>query len=411
MKKFLIGLVTLIGIVVLGGVALIFAANYYALETVSTPHQVNSVDEMDAFFEQLTASNNPPGINVVVLKDGSVVYDKGFGVADGPNNVPVTNDTIYGWFSITKIPTAIAILQLHEQRLLDIDDPVSQYLPFFDVTYPSPDSPEITIRQVLNHSSGLPNNLPDVAFWIHPEDVPPYDQTAFLEEKFDKFSTLIFEPGDHAAYTNFGYSVLGSVIESVSGMGYEDYVRSHILTPLQMDSTDFIYREDMRADAAVASHEIGNELTLFVPFVFPGIVRDWDFDNHLLWFNKFYAHSSPPTGLIGPANEMSRIIGVMLNEGEVDGARILQPETVALMIYESHAIAEGPDAEPNEYRGLGWHVNQNDGRTYWGHSGGGAGFATTTRFYADEGLGIVVFANGTDLDRAGILDMISRVNW
>ena len=342
---------------------------------------------------------------MVVLKDGAVVYDKGFGVADGPNGVPISEDSIYAWFSITKIPTAIAILQLHEQGLLDIDDPVSDYVPFFEVTYPSVNSPEITIRQLLNHSSGLPNNLPDVATWIHDESEPAYDQTEFIESKFDKFSTLIYEPGDHAEYTNLGYSVLGSVIEEVSGIGYEDYIRQNILMPLQMDSTDFIYREDMRANAAIASHEMGNELTLFVPFVFPGIVRSWDFENHLLWFNKFYAHSSPPTGLFGPANEMSRIIEVMLNEGEVDGVQLLQPETVALMLHESHSFAEGPDANPNEYRGIGWHINSNEGRQYWGHSGGGAGFATTARFYEAESLGIVLFANGTELERMGILDM------
>ena len=111
------------------------------------------------------------------------------------------------------MPTAIAILQLHEQGALDIDEPVSDYLDYFDVTYLSADWPEITVRQLLNHSSGLPNNLPDVAFWIHGEDVPPYDQTEFVKEKFDKFSTLIFEPGDHAEYTNWGYSILGSIVE------------------------------------------------------------------------------------------------------------------------------------------------------------------------------------------------------
>ena len=401
-------IVGLIGLLVLG---LLAAAWSYSLETVETPYQVAYVEEMESYFQALTESKNPPGINIVVTKDGEVVYNEGFGVADGINNKPITSDSIYGWFSITKVPTAIAILQLHEQGALDIDEPVSDYLDYFDVTYPSADRPEITVRQLLNHSSGLPNNLPDVAFWIHGEDVPPYDQTEFVKEKFDKFSTLIFEPGDHAEYTNWGYSILGSIVEEVSGEPYEDYVRKHILAPLKMDSTDFIYRDDMLADAAVASHEMGNELTLFVPFVFPGIVRDWDFENHLIWFNKFYAHSSPPTGLIGPADEMSHIMLALMNDGKFDGAQLLKPETVDLMLFQSHSIAEGPDAEPGEFRGIGWHVNQTDGRRYWGHSGGGAGFATTARFYNDEQLGIVIFANGTNIDREGIAAMISRLDW
>lgn len=411
MKKILTGLGIILTLGFLAGMTLIILANIHSLETLNTPEHVANVQELDAFFENLTATNNPPGINVVVVKGDEIIYDKAFGTADGINNIPITNQSSHAWFSITKVPTAIAVLQLHEQGLLHIDDPVANHLPFFDVTYPSANSSEITIRQLLNHSSGLPNNLPDVALWIHSEDVPPYDQTDFLKEKFDKFSTLIYEPGDHAEYTNFGYSVLGSLIEEVSGIPYEDYVRQNILDPLQMDSTDFIYRDDMRSNAAVASHEMGNELSLFIPFVFPGIVRDWDYENHLLWFNKFYAHSSPPTGLIGPANEMARIIMAMHNQGEVDGGRILQPETVDILLYESHVIAEGPDAEPNEYRGLGWHVNSNDNRTYWGHSGGGAGFATASRFYMDEQVGFVIFANGTEIDREGILDMMSHLEW
>jgi len=77
----------------------------------------------------ITKAGDPPGLSLVVVKNERIVFSKGFGLADGPRNIPATQDTVYHWWSMTKVPTAIAILQLQEREMLDIDDPVSQYLP------------------------------------------------------------------------------------------------------------------------------------------------------------------------------------------------------------------------------------------------------------------------------------------
>ena len=102
--------------------------------------------ELESYLDRLVSSGNPPGLSLVVVKDGNIVYNNAFGYADGPNRVKADTDTVYHWWSMTKIPTAIAIMQLREQGKLDLDDAVTEYLPWFDVTYPSETSP-------VNHRS------------------------------------------------------------------------------------------------------------------------------------------------------------------------------------------------------------------------------------------------------------------
>ena len=97
----------------------------------------------------------PPGLTLAVVKDDRLVYARGFGQADTPRGLAATADTAYGWWSMTKLVTAAAIVQLQEQGKLSIDDPISRHLPFFAVSYPSAASRPITIRDLLNRAEKL----------------------------------------------------------------------------------------------------------------------------------------------------------------------------------------------------------------------------------------------------------------
>ena len=101
------------------------------------PPNANSVTELEAYVNKLVEISTPPGLSLVVAKDGNMVYNKSFGLADGPNRVPATPETVYHWGSMTKMTTAVAIMQLHERGALNIDDPVTKFLPDFSVQYPS----------------------------------------------------------------------------------------------------------------------------------------------------------------------------------------------------------------------------------------------------------------------------------
>jgi CubicO group peptidase (beta-lactamase class C family) len=148
------------------------------------PATVTSIADLEAYLHALTAFGTPPGLSLVVVKDGAVIYQAGFGLADGPKHIAATRETVYGWWSMTKLVTAVAVLQLQEQGKLTIDDPVADHLPFFSVTSPAAASQPITIRQLLNHSSGIPNNAPALVGWIHHVNQPRLDQSAYILPKY-----------------------------------------------------------------------------------------------------------------------------------------------------------------------------------------------------------------------------------
>jgi CubicO group peptidase (beta-lactamase class C family) len=373
------------------------------------PAAVASPAELERYLTRLVLFGRPPGLTLAVVKDGRVVYARGFGLADGPRRRLATPDTIYRWWSMTKIPTAIAVLQLQERGALALDDPLTRYLPFFRVRYPSPTSPVVTVRHLLNHSSGLPDAGLDLVRWLHLPDEPPVDQTAFVERVLPEYAALAFEPGTRTAYSNVGYMVLGALIARVSGQSYEDYVRGQILRPLQMTHTDFLYTSAMPADRAAGSHPLLDPLTPLLPLA----VKHWgalyrETDGRHLWFDTVYTDYTPSTGLIGCAPDVTRLLLAYLNDGRLEGARILSASSVETMSHADRIRGSGRHAGLEQ--GLGWVAGCGD-RECLQHMGGGPGFGTAMRVYPRERLGLVVLTNDMTADTAAILDLAAGVRW
>ena len=230
------------------------------------PDQVNDVHELDAFFDKLVASGSPPGLSTAVVKDDRLVYNRAFGYSDGPRSIKAVPETVYHWWSMTKIPTAVAILQLREQCKLNLDDPVTRHLPWFNVNYPSDGSPVVTIRHLLQHSSGLPDTMPSMISWIHYDDAPR-DQTRLVKTWLPEFNTLKFTPGTNALYSNFNYMVLGAIIESASGQSYEEYIIMHIMQPLRMSQTGFVYSSSMARHEAAGTLPVIHYYTPLLPLL------------------------------------------------------------------------------------------------------------------------------------------------
>ncbi|MBI5950441.1 MAG: beta-lactamase family protein [Chloroflexi bacterium] len=365
-----------------------------------TPKQVTNVAELEIYLNQLVASGNPPGLSAVVVKDGEVIYNNAFGFADKLRNIKATTDTVYHWWSMTKIPTAIAIMQLQEQGKLGLDDEVTKHLPWFEVNYPSSASPGITIRNLLQHTSGLPDTVPAIIGWVHYDDVTR-DQTDVLKKHLPEFNTLKFEPGTKAVYSNLNYMVLGAIIEAVSGQTYESYITENILQPLDMSQTSFVYTPEMAENEAIGTLPVVHFYTPLLPTLLDtnAIIRERN--GKILWLNRVYIDATPSTGLIGPATDVAKLLIAYLNCGTLNGELILLPESVSTLT----------DTTPIDGHGLGWSVGESNGERYLEHMDGGPGFATTMRIYPDSGIGIAILANGTDLDRAGLADLLRNINY
>jgi CubicO group peptidase (beta-lactamase class C family) len=398
----------LFGLILAAG-GLLFA---FAPHPPATPKVVKDIAEMETYLEKLVASGSPPGLSIAVVQKGRVVYNRAFGMADRPQQKPATLNTVYHWWSMTKIVTAIAILQLHERGQVQLDDPVDHYLPWFSVQYPASAAQPITLRHLLNHSSGLPDTVPAMIGWVH-YDEKTRSQTELVKRHLPAFNKLRFEPGSKAVYSNLNYMVLGAVIEAVSGRSYEQYIGEEILEPLQMDRTAFVYSQAMAQDEAAGTLPVVHYYTPLLPFLLDTDQLIRERFGRLFWMRRLYIDVTPPTGLIGPAADMARLMLAYLNGGELDGRRILSPQSIELMTGSGYVAGEGPNmaAYAGGQHGLGWYVIPEGTRVRLQHHGGGPGFATTMRLYPELGLGIVILANGTELDRDGLADRLAALDW
>jgi CubicO group peptidase (beta-lactamase class C family) len=148
------------------------------------PRGLDTVAKLETYLESLTANQTPPAIQLVVIKNGATVYAKAFGVSDGPARKTAASGDVYHYWSVTKLFTATAIMQLVDDGKLSLDDPVTRHLPDFKTSAPSGTPVEITIRQLLAHTSGMRNLRPShLIGWIHGLAVPPLDQVALVGER------------------------------------------------------------------------------------------------------------------------------------------------------------------------------------------------------------------------------------
>lgn len=383
-------------------ILIISAAVLYALapHPPAVPDGQLSVGDLEGYLQRLVDSGNPPGISIAVVKDGAPVYAQGFGFADKPRGLPATPDTVYHWWSMTKIVTAVAVLQLQDRGLLSLDDPVTLHLPWFKVgDGPFADKP-IRIEHLLRHTSGLPDTMPTMIGWVHYDDTVR-NQTTLAKSRLTDFNQLRFPPGERTAYSNFNYILLGAVIEAASGQSYEQFVQENILEPLGMSHTGFVVDEQMGSDEAAGSLPLVHYYSPLLPWLLDPRPLIRERQRNLLWFNRIYIDATPSTGLIGPATDVSKLLLACLDDGDRAGTKLLSAE--------SHQLLLSPRGFDG--RGLGWAIGADESGSYLEHPGGGPGFATIMRIYPQKALGIAILANGTDLRRDELATLIARLDW
>lgn len=371
----------------------------FAPPKLELPDRLEAASDIEPYLVEATQKGFPPSISLAVLSNGAVEYEVYFGHTGALKSSGVTENTVYQWWSVTKIFTSVAILQLQEKGLLDLDDAVDKHLPFFKVENLSIGAAPITVRQLLSHSSGLGDVGMSILGWIHYEDDPKIDQTEFLKTKFPFYKKLVTQPGEEGRYSNFGYLVLAGVIEAVSGSSYESYITDNILSPLGMRNTAFTYKDSMHEFEAIGSHP-RDALSYIVPFYIDTDRAYKEQVNGRIWFNRVYSDQQGATGLIGSTADMSKFMQALLNEGVLNGKRILSQESVSEMQSPIITVDKSPAPNSNGLEfGLGWFICQSDSGKVLTHSGAGMGFVTTLRLYPESNSGVVVFSNSTYLGR------------
>lgn len=331
-------------------------------------------------------NNNTPGVAYIHFDRDGIVYSNVNGWANVKEQRKMTLHTRLHAFSVTKTITALAILQLQEQGLLDIDDPASRHLPVF------PYNKDITIRQLLTHTAGIKNPKP--LNWVHSVDEHErFNSKAFFSPIFTRHSKLKSAPGTKMSYSNLGYVLLGDIIEAVSGKGYEEYITEHVFSKMN------------------GEHRPGFRLTN--TFMAKGYQKRWSFMNLVLgflidkkklmgksegrWkpFNDYYLNGSAYGGLITSAEGMAQY-GQALLQG-----RLVQAESMKELFAEQIL----PGGKPAGM-GMSWFTGQLNGHRYVHHAGGGGGYYVEFRLYPDINRGSIVMFNRSGMKDEKFLDKV-----
>ena len=323
-----------------------------------------------------------PGLSLAVTDAERLLVAETFGHRDVAARRPTTPDTRYLWFSMSKIATATAAMRLVDTGQLDLEAPVDSVVPGFR----SGPGRSPVIRQLLDHTAGVGNPLP--LRWILTADSSSDDARSAAAAVLARHGRPRRAPGGPARYSNIGYLVLAEAIERSSGQRFEDFVRRAVLEPAGMSSTGYaVPVGDQLATGYVRlPRPLGPLLRAVVP---SAVVGDRSGDQMSL--RPFRVAGAGYGGLIGTAADAARLLRLHLADGEIDGNRVLAPETARSM---RQIRTPGTPFD----LGLGWfrRAADRDARpTFVEHWGTGAGFWNAMRMYPDLGLGIVVMANTT----------------
>lgn len=308
-------------------------------------------------------------MSILVAHRGKVLLAKGYGYADLEHKIPATEHTVFRLGSLSKQFTAAATMQLVDQGLVRLDDSIRRYLP----DYPAVGQ-AITVRHLLNHTSGLVAYTAQSDYWKHINDNLP--RSAVLEWFASR--DLAFAPGDRYVYTNTGYFLLGLIIEQASGESFPDYLRKNIFDPVKLKET---YYDRGEGSVSGEAHGYAREGKKLVPA------------------RKLNTELIFSVGALA-----SSVLDIYKFHRALRDGTLITPESYAIMT--TPAWLNGGDF--TEY-GMGFHVNNWGGHLAFRHGGLVFGFKTCYYYYPAEDLTIIILMNTENSEYRPIQSGIARL--
>ena len=314
---------------------------------------------LDGFMPMQLERENIAGAVVLVVKDGRVLFAKGYGYSDVDKKTPVTVDaTLFRPGSISKLFTWTAVMQLVEQGKLDLDKDINAYLDFkIPATEPQP----ITLRHILTHRPGFEEQIKD----LFGKEGAPF--ATLKDHLMEHMPERIFPAGTTPAYSNYGASLAGYIVERVSGRAFNDYAAERIFRPLGMTRSTFV--QPLPADLKPLMSSGYTEGS--------GKAKPFEL-----------IEEAPAGGLSATAADLSRFMLAHLQDGMLDNVRILRPETARQM----HARQSGLSPSLNGMC-LGFYEESRNGLRIIGHGGDTVYFHSDMHLIPEAGIGFFVSYN------------------
>jgi CubicO group peptidase (beta-lactamase class C family) len=316
-------------------------------------------DAIDRYVKEEMEADRVPGLALAIVRGDEVVHTRGFGTT-GPEGRPVTPRTSFVLGSMSKSFTALAIMQLVEKGKVELDAPVQRYLPWFRAASPQA-SASITVRHLLNQTSGLPENA---------SRARSADSTLEAHVRALGDVELMHPPGAAYEYSSPNYQVLGMIVQEVSGQPFGEYVQNNIFDPLGMDDSFVSQAEAQRAGTMASGHRY--------LFGWPFVV-DLPYEEGRL----------PSASLISSSEDMARFLIAHLNEGRYEQSAVVSPDGMA----ELHRPAA--KSEDGYSYAMGWRVGPIDGVPAVHHGGTLPHFRGKMVLLREEEWGVVVLTNAS----------------
>ncbi|MDE3262147.1 MAG: serine hydrolase [Acidobacteriota bacterium] len=356
-------------------VLLFAAAPAVAQESPDSPVQAG-ITLLDTWIQSQMEFGGLPGLVIGIVHDQEPVWVKAYGHASLDPPVPMSADSIFRIASHSKLFTAIAVMRARDAGKLRLDDPVTDYLPWFDIRNRHPEARPVTVRHLLTHTAGLPRES------IHPAwtDFEFPEVEALRDTVSDQETTYATET--KWKYSNLGFTLAGMVAEAAAGDSFADLVTDGILKPLGMDSTSVGPVPADQRDRLATGY--GRRMPDGPREVFPFVdARSFD----------------PATGLSSTVPDMLRFLSWQMRVRDRRSEEVLASNTLLEM-----QRVQWLHTSWNSGWGLGFSVRHTEDRDLIGHGGGYPGYRTQTQLSPGEKIGVVVFTNGGDGNPGRYLD-------
>jgi CubicO group peptidase (beta-lactamase class C family) len=332
-------------------------------------------DSIDAYIQKGLSDWNLPGLAVVIVKDGQVVWMKGYGVRDIITKKPVDEHTLFMIASNTKLFTGSALAMLETEEKLSLDDPISKYFPDYRL-YDSTSTKLVSIRDMLSHRIGTKTFEGDFTFW----------NTSLSREEIMRRMRYLKPPfhfRQEFGYCNSCFMTAGQIIPVVTGETWEKFVQSHFLSPLGMDQT------------RILSTAVGDQPNVATPYTtsYSDSLNRVPYDN---WNNL-----APAASIVSNVSDLSHWLLMQLDSGRYQGKQIISWEALQKTRQANTWVRSLKSGRyPTHFTGYGLGLFMQDyaGRQVYWHTGGAGGMVSNVCFVPEEKLGIAILTNNDNQD-------------
>jgi CubicO group peptidase (beta-lactamase class C family) len=338
-----------------------------ATELADHPDVANAVALWSEWMRYDAQINRVPAVSWGIVHDQTLVASGAFGLANPEGGVEATTETRYSICSISKLFTSIALMQQREAGRVRLDAPVAEYLDWFNIEDVHADDEPITVRGILTHSAGLPRES-DYPYWTDPNY--PFPTQAQIRERLGEQQTL-YPASSYWQYSNLGLTLVGEIVEAVSGQPYDDYMRERLLDPLEMNDTTTDMPQELRGEALAIGHT--------------NLKRDGTRDAVAPYETRGIA---PAAGFASTVNDLAKFASWQFRTLDGEGDGLLRASSLREM-QRVHWV----DQDFEMTWGLGFSVRREGGRTYARHGGGCPGYYTEFRLEPASRIGVIVLTN------------------